>query len=54
MMICSRTDTAVTEAVNKLRAQGFTAHGTTCHVGHPDEIIALMEKVEHHLNIYLI
>ena len=44
-MVSSRSDTAVTEAVNRLRSQGYTAHGTTCHVGHPEEIIALMEKV---------
>ena len=53
-MVSSRSDTAVTEAVNRLRAQGYTAHGTTCHVGHPEEIIALMEKVRgsHHGHYY--
>ena len=44
-MISSRREKSVNKAVERLRAHGYTAHGTTCHVGNPDEIIALMDKV---------
>ena len=45
VMISSRSQKSVSTAVERLRAQGYTAHGATCHVGNPDEIIALMDKV---------
>jgi len=43
VVVSSRTPSAVDETVQSLRAQGFTAGGLACDVGHVEEVKALAE-----------
>jgi NAD(P)-dependent dehydrogenase (short-subunit alcohol dehydrogenase family) len=44
LMLCARREEWLTPTVNELRGRGFTVEGTTCDVGKPAEVQAVIDR----------